>query len=145
MQDWAKQFISRLHRDSLRPLGFRKQRHTFSRERESHTERVQIQGSSWNDPDGLRWTFYLNAGLYFPELPEPIGNRGFVHTHVYARLRQFDARCKDAFELTEANESETQQAVTSSIVTACNAFERDIVELKRFAATARFAWAGTRR
>ena len=46
---WLAQLLSELHRESLKPAGFRKEGNTFSRDRGSYTERFNFQGSSWSN------------------------------------------------------------------------------------------------
>jgi hypothetical protein len=82
------EFTSLLHREYLKPLGFKKVRRTFSREHERHIERYQLQGSAWNT-DGMRWTFYLNCGITFIGLPRRQPDPDFPHAHAYMRAGYF--------------------------------------------------------
>src|SRR5688572_23714719 len=95
-------FLSALHRVHLRPGGYRKSGHTFSRDRGDFTERIQIQGSSWNDSSGP-WRFYLNFGVTFHGAPRRLPDRDFPQTHCWARISRivpdappFHELCDDA-------------------------------------------------
>ncbi|WP_425462631.1 DUF4304 domain-containing protein [Marilutibacter aestuarii] len=60
----------------MKPLGFTKDRATFSRQHPSHTERFNIQPSMFNNP--YQRTFFVNCMLLFNDLPEPYQ---FRHKH----------------------------------------------------------------
>jgi len=138
VQPWVKQFISELHAKGLKPRGFTKKRHTFSRAREEYVERFQVQGSSWNSGGNDPWIFYLNAGVFFPNLPEPTQNRGFVGTHVYGRLREFDPTCLDACELNMDGLDRTLEDVITSVERASSAIAANVERLHERPAARRF-------
>jgi len=77
-------FTSELHATHLKPRGFKKTRHTFSRSHEGYT----IQGSAWNNSSGP-WTFYLNCGISFDSLPPCSPDRDFPRTHAWMRAQVF--------------------------------------------------------
>ena len=53
-------FVAQVHSDHLKPLGFKKLRHTFVRFHDRYAEYYQIRGSAWSDR--IRpWIFYLNC------------------------------------------------------------------------------------
>src|SRR5688500_18080618 len=62
---WLAGLLSELHRESLKPAGFRKEGNTFSRDHEVYTERFNFQGSSWSS--WAETLFYLNVGVEFSE------------------------------------------------------------------------------
>ncbi len=62
----VEQFFSDLHRQYLKPAGYRKVRHNFSRAMDGYTEHFGFQGSAWNDAAGA-WRFYINVGVDFPD------------------------------------------------------------------------------
>jgi hypothetical protein len=64
----ADKFFSDLHRQYLKPRGYRKVRHNFSRAMDGYVEHFGFQGSAYNDAAGA-WRFYINVGVEFPELP----------------------------------------------------------------------------
>ena len=78
------QFFSALHTVHLKPRGYRKVRHTFSRQRDRYAEHFQFQGSSWND-EKSDWRFYLNCGISFDDLPRRSPDMDFPRTHASAR------------------------------------------------------------
>jgi hypothetical protein len=83
-------FTSELHATHLKPRGFKKTRHTFSRSHEGYTEHYQVQGSAWNNGSGP-WTFYLNCGISFNGLPPRNPDRDFPRTHAWMRAQVFTA------------------------------------------------------
>ena|SRR5207245_1692844 len=85
MRESVKDFFAALHRVYLKPRAYRKVRHTFSREMDAYTERVQFQGSSWNDSTSP-WRFYINFGVEFHNLPPRFPCRDFPNTHCWTRI-----------------------------------------------------------
>jgi len=99
MRDKVEQFFSRLDTVHLKPMGYKKQRHTFARDLDGFTERVQFQGSAWNDQEAT-WRFYVNFGIQFHGLPPRSPDRDLPGPHCWTRI---DALVPDApkdFELT---------------------------------------------
>ena len=78
------QFFSTLHAAHLKPRGYRKVRHTFSRQRDGYAEHFQFQGSSWND-ENSDWRCYLNCGISFDSLPRRSPDMDFPRTHASTR------------------------------------------------------------
>lgn len=64
---WLAGLLSELHRETLKPAGFRKEGSTFYRDREGYVERYNFQGSSWSSADLT--AFYLNVGVEFADHP----------------------------------------------------------------------------
>lgn len=63
MPDVLTEFVNRLHREHLKPLGFKKQNRTFERNTGTYDERFNVQGSNWSTAVEKR--FYINVGLRF--------------------------------------------------------------------------------
>ena len=85
MKSWLPTLLSELHRESLKPQGYRKERRTFVRDCGAYKERYNFQGSSWNGT-GVKWRFYLNVGLEFTDLePRQIWSY-FANTHWATRI-----------------------------------------------------------
>ena len=143
MQDWAKQFVSALHRDLLKPAGFIKQGHVFSRPCSSYVERFQIQGSTWNSSDASTWRFYVNAGVFFADLPEFI-NRALPRTHVYGRLAHFDPQCTDDFDLVQADAEAIAASVFTDIKRCSVAIAGAVEKLHASAAAGHCMWHHSR-
>ena len=121
MKKWLSSFLSELHREYLKPKGFRKEGKTFLRDKGSHRERLHFQGSSWNGT-GVRWRFYLNAGLEFPDL-EPRGRwTHFANTHWASRIKQVVPEAPVQWDYSEATDREALKKELVSIV--CQASDR---------------------
>jgi hypothetical protein len=86
MSEKVKAFFSQLHADYLKPWGFRKQRHTFTRDLVGYSEVVQFQGSSFNLAI-LPWRFYVNFGIRFHDLSPRSPDRDLPGTHCWTRIR----------------------------------------------------------
>lgn len=71
MNQSVESSLSEFHRQQLKPLGFKKVRHTFSRDKETYVERFNFQGSAWNTSESNEpWLFYINVGIEFKDLPD---------------------------------------------------------------------------
>ncbi len=78
--------LSDVHRKHLKPIGFKKNERTFSRDKGSYWERFHFQASRRNYPGVEDWRFYINVGVEFKDL-EPRRWWSYVaHTHWAARL-----------------------------------------------------------
>jgi len=92
----AEQFLSNLHRLYLKPRGYRKVRHNFSRAMDGYVEHFEFQGSSFNDAS-RPWRFYVNVRVDFPDVsPRPPVR---IESVVPAAPKEFDlpAPQTDAF------------------------------------------------
>jgi hypothetical protein len=78
-------FMSRFHREHMKPRGYAKQRHVFSRPLDGYVERVRLQGSRWNH-DERPWRFTVEIGVAFDGLPS--ADLGFPGTHLHALLEE---------------------------------------------------------
>jgi len=91
-------FLSQLHREHLKPRGYKKSRHTFSRDCGAFTERFQVQGSAWNDASGP-WRFYINVGVEFHDVPPREPARDFPGTHCWTRIENLVPGAPAEFDL----------------------------------------------
>lgn len=87
MNKWLNQFLSEFHQAYLKKLGFKKVRHTFSRDMGDYWERFNFQGSAWNGASDQYWTFYLNVGVEFKDLEPRRHWSYFPHTHWAERIQ----------------------------------------------------------
>jgi hypothetical protein len=78
-------FMSRFHREQMKPRGYTKQRFVFSRRRDGYVERVRLQGSRWNH-DQRPWRFSIEIGVEFDGLLTT--SVGFPHTHLHGLLEE---------------------------------------------------------
>jgi hypothetical protein len=97
-------FASDLHRGSMKPRGFRKSGHTFSRTLPGFVEMLQIQGSTWNSGQEP-WHFYLNVMVRFPNVNVPWAT-GTSAAHADGRLESIVPNAPAAFDLTQSNYQE---------------------------------------
>jgi Domain of unknown function (DUF4304) len=110
MRDSIKDFFSALHQDYLKPSGYKKLRHTFSRDMGEYTEKIQFQGCSWNDSKSA-WRFYINFGIEFHDLP-PVIPMDFSGTHCSARLDSIMANSPKHFHITETGSPKLAQELS---------------------------------
>lgn len=83
---WLSTLLSELHREALKPAGFRKEGNRFSRDRGAYTERFQFQGSSGSTSQET--TFYLNVGVEFSDRPSTYRDWIYLdHVHWATRIR----------------------------------------------------------
>jgi hypothetical protein len=84
LKKWLSSLLSELHAESLKPLGYRKEARTISRDCGPYWERFNFQGSSWNDATSGR--FYINVGIEFKDLAPRERWSYMPHTHWADRL-----------------------------------------------------------
>jgi len=102
MRESAKEFFSRLHQDHLKPRGYKKVRQTFSRSIGDYTERIQFQGSAFNDAS-RPCRFYINFGVEFHDLRPRIPCRDFPETHCWTRAEAIVRGASSQYDLPEEN------------------------------------------
>jgi hypothetical protein len=93
-------FFINLHHERLKAQGYKKARYTFSREMYGYTERIQFQGSSWNNLDNP-WSFYINLGVEFADLPPRTPCRDFPGTHCWTRIEHIVPGAPSEYDLPE--------------------------------------------
>jgi hypothetical protein len=123
------EFTSLLHREYLKPIGFRKVRRTFSREHEKHIERYQLQGSAWNT-DGMPWTFYLNCGITFIGLPRREPDLDFPHAHASMRAGYFTDLALSKYDVSYDRMALTAENVLDAIKDVSRFFMRRCEHLR---------------
>lgn len=84
----------------MKPKGFKKKGHTFSKEHAEYGEHYNIQGSAWNST-GSHWTFYINCAISFPDLPVLSPGVGMWKYHAHTRLPRFDQSAPAQYDVTE--------------------------------------------
>lgn len=104
MREDVENFFSRLQTVRFKPLGYKKQRHTFSRDGSGFTERVQFQGSAWNDRN-RPWRFYVNFGIQFHGLAPRNPDRDLPGTHCWARIDHLVPGAPKEFDVIAAVDS----------------------------------------
>lgn len=117
------QLATRLHERFMKPIGFRKKAHTYSREHDEYGEHYNIQGSAWNSID-LPWTFYFNCGISFPDLPVKAPGVGMWKYHAHTRITRFDKTAPSQYEITDGNIDEVIDQLGTSILKCVGYFEK---------------------
>jgi hypothetical protein len=113
---WLAELLSELHRESLKPAGFRKERSTFSRDRRAYTERFNFQGSSWSS--WVETLFYLNVGVEFAEFgPADRDWVYFKRTHWACRIDELVPGAPDDWRCGEATDRAALKAQLAELVT----------------------------
>ena len=129
MRGLAKDFFSRLHAAHLRRSGYTKERHTFTRELDGFTERIQFQGSSWNSGDSS-FRFYVNFGVQFHDLPARLPDRDFRRTHCWARLESIVPEAPAQFDLS-GDDDQLAASIAAYVDRASRRVAEDISSLRK--------------
>jgi hypothetical protein len=74
VRKFVEEFFSGFHREHMKPRGYRKQRHRFSRAMNGYAEVFDFQGSAWND-SSRPWRFHINVCIQFPDIADRPGVR----------------------------------------------------------------------
>jgi len=117
------QFSSVLHMLHLKPRGYRKVRHTFSRQRDGYAEHFQFQGSSWND-ENSDWRFYLNCGISFDGLPRRSPDVDFPRTHASTRAEHIVPAALPHYEINAIDPAHLVPDIVAVVDTCSEYFAR---------------------
>lgn len=128
MKRWLTTLLSELHREVLKPRGFRKKGKTFVRDCGSYRERYNFQGSSWNGT-GVKWRFYLNVGLEFSDLEPERYWSYFANTHWAARVESIVADAPAMWDYSEVTDREEMKRDLAGVI--CTASERLMTDADR--------------
>lgn len=82
MSDVLSTLFSQLHREHLKPRGFKKERHTFTRNAGAYAERFNLQRSAWSSAAEKR--FYINVGIWLPEYADDTCGSGYFSGNHWA-------------------------------------------------------------
>ena len=131
MNKWLNQFLSDFHQAYLKKLGFKKVRHTFSRDKDDYWERFNFQGSAWNSAENKYWTFYLNVGVEFKDL-EPRRNWSyFPQTHWADRIQSVVSGAPGGWDYNLNTDPEAlMQELASYILKASEEMAAEILGLR---------------
>ena len=116
MNQWLKQFLIDFHQAYLKKLGFKKVRHTFSRDMGDYWERFNFQGSAWNGAGDENWTFYLNVGVEFKELKPRRNWSYFPQTHWADRIQTIVSGAPGAWDYNLNTDRETLMRELASYI-----------------------------
>lgn len=124
-KQFVNKFLSDLQKQYLKPLGYKKEGHTFIRSFANYNERINVQGSSWNSPDSP-WRFYINVGVQFHDLSRRVPDRDFPNTHAHGRIERVLKNCHPYFDLTESNSIEMMENISDLIVQASSLLNSEV-------------------
>jgi hypothetical protein len=115
MKNWLNDVLAELHKENLKPLGFTKVRHTFSRDCGTYWERFNFQGSTWNGT-GVKWRFYINVGIEFKDLnPNPHWSY-FSHTHWAARVDKLASSAPEEWDYDASTDREELKVQLAQLI-----------------------------
>ncbi len=129
MQDYVREFFSRLHVTHLKGRGYKKVRHTFSRPMDGYAERIQFQGSAWNDSNGP-WRFYINFGIEFHDLPS-VERRDFPATHCWTRIEHISADAPSEYDLSVENSADLASRVAFYLESGSRHVQQHVQEIRK--------------
>ena len=127
--DVVEQFLSWFHATRLKPAGYKKKGHAFSRKRADFSERIQLQGSAWNDGKGP-WRFYVNFGILFDGVPPRRPDRDFPGTHCWTRIENLVRGAPSELELSD-NQEDVARRLAKMIEDASTRVGREVDGLRR--------------
>jgi hypothetical protein len=134
----VKRFISALYSDKLKPQGFRRSGHSFTRANPDYVERFQVQGNPWNGLDStpliLRpqepvWRFYVNVAVRLADSPPVHGQ-----FHADCRIGTLVKASEGSYELTETVLEPLVDRLAEHIDVACAQLPARLAEIRAAAA-----------
>ncbi len=142
MRDSVTQFFSSLQWEHLKARGYKKVRHTFSRDMDGYTERIKFQGSSWNDSHSP-WRFYINFGVEFPDLPPRTSCRDFPAAHCWTRIERIVPDAPKQYDLPDTDTAEFVTALAGYLDCASRQVARQIRRIRRSYEQRHSPWLST--
>lgn len=130
MRESAKEFFSRLHQSHLKPSGYKKVRQTFSRNLGDYSERIQFQGSAFNDAS-RPCRFYINFGVEFHELRPRIPCRDFPETHCWTRIQKIVPGAPSHYDLPEKDVAGFAERISSLLASASGTVAQGVQGLRQ--------------
>ncbi|MGD9561433.1 MAG: DUF4304 domain-containing protein [Pyrinomonadaceae bacterium] len=109
MKTWLDSLGSELHKNHLKALGYRKVRRTFSRDMGGYVERFNLQ-ASWNAPGLKQWSYFVNVGVEFNDLPKKENWFGQPNVHWSQRIESILENVRDIGRYSERS-NPTEQAI----------------------------------
>ena len=123
MKTLGDEFVTAVHFDHLKPLGFKKTRRTFVRDCGEYAEHYQVQGSAWNS-GAAPWTCYLNCGISFRGLSRRAPDGDFPRTHAWMRASLFVPSAREQYDVTSLG-MKSMAAELAGVIAQCSQyFER---------------------
>lgn len=114
-RNWLAGFLSELHRDRLKAIGFRKEGNTFSRACGEYVERFNFQGSMGSSSTETR--FYLNVGVEFAEYgPAETNWVYFKRTHWACRIGALDPDAPKDWRCNSETDIDTLKAEVANLI-----------------------------
>ena len=130
MKSWLPTLLSELHREILKPQGYRKEGKTFVRDCGPYKERYNFQGSSWNGT-GVKWRFYLNVGLEFTDLEPERDWSYFANTHWATRVRGVVPEAPKQWDYSEkTNRAEIKKEIAQLICRASEGLKAEASNIR---------------
>jgi Domain of unknown function (DUF4304) len=112
---WLAGFLSELHRDRLKTLGFGKERSTFSRDRGEYVERFNFQGSMGSSAAETR--FYVNVGIEFVEYgPAETNWVYFKRTHWACRIDELEPEAPKDWRCSSETDTTALKAEVAALI-----------------------------
>lgn len=130
MREYVKDFFSTLHQRYLKPDGFTKVRHTFSRKKVDYTERFQFQGSAWNDA-ASPWRFYINVGVEFHNIPARVPCLDFPRTHCWTRIEKLVLDVPSQYDLPDSNTEQFASQIAGYLQSASMLVAREYQQIRQ--------------
>ncbi|MCW9058477.1 MAG: DUF4304 domain-containing protein [Gammaproteobacteria bacterium] len=120
MNALVSKFFTELHKTAMKPMGFRKERHRFSRPQDGYVEIVDFQGSSWNQAEGP-WLFYINIAVGFEGIEAKGQKLWFNVAHAMGRIEGLVPGSNTQYSLSESSFSELLKRIPILVETASKA------------------------
>jgi len=130
MRESAKKFFSGLHQTYLKPKGYKKVRQTFSRAVGDYTERVQFQGSAFND-SSRPCRFYINFGVEFHDLRPRVPCRDFPETHCWTRIEAIFPGVPSQYDLPDESVADFTEHIATLLASASDSVAQRIQVIRQ--------------
>ncbi len=130
-RSWLDCFLCEFHSAHMKPMGFKKSSHTFTRQHDGFRELVNFQGSRFNSPEVSPWRFHINVGVIFDDLETPAFSMGIAGSHWASRPNIMLDGMPLYWEFDAQTDGERLAGEIADVITRCSGKMLSDIELIR--------------
>ncbi|MBL8125778.1 MAG: DUF4304 domain-containing protein [Pyrinomonadaceae bacterium] len=141
MRKWLDELASVLHRNYLKPIGFKKNARTFTRDQGEYLERINLQ-SGWSAPGMKKWTYYVNVGVVFKGIPLAGMSFGQPNVHWSQRIETIVGGAYKIRRYSEEKDTDREATeLAGYVIAASENVQKEIVNIRKLVVHRKKPWA----
>lgn len=129
MKKWIPTFLSNFHKSVMKPLGYKKNDRTFSKDKGTYWERIWFQGGRW-----IPYSFHINIGIEFKDVHDYDTKHNFIlmpSTHWAKRIHELIPKAPSQWLFEEdRDQAQLSEQLTTLITQASELIETRIDSIR---------------